>query len=58
MNAIAPGPIESKLLNAKWLLLPEDETKNGKRAAAERVPLGRIGGPREIYDSLFGYSHG
>ena len=52
VNAIAPGPIETKLLNASWALLPEDEAKKAKTATAERVPLGRIGEPREIADTI------
>ncbi len=52
VNAIAPGAIETKLLNASWALLPEDEAKKVKRATAERVPLGRIGDPREIADTI------
>lgn len=52
VNAIAPGPIETRLLNAIWALLPEDEAKKVKTAAAERVPLKRIGDPREIADTV------
>jgi len=52
VNAIAPGPIETKLLNASWGLLPEDEAKKAKTDTAESIPLGRIGEPREIADSI------
>lgn len=52
VNAIAPGPIETKLLNATWALLPEDEQKKVKENVAAGVPLGRIGEPREIADVM------
>jgi NAD(P)-dependent dehydrogenase (short-subunit alcohol dehydrogenase family) len=52
VNAIAPGAIETALLNASWALLPEDEAKKVKRATAERVPLGRIGDPSEIANTI------
>jgi len=52
VNAIAPGPIETKLLNATWALLPEDEAKKVKTATARGVPLGRIGDPREIANTI------
>jgi NAD(P)-dependent dehydrogenase (short-subunit alcohol dehydrogenase family) len=52
VNAIAPGPIETKLLNASWSLLPEEEAKEAKATAAASVPLGRIGEPKEIADTM------
>ena len=52
VNAIAPGPIETKLLNATWALMPEEEAKRAKSETAEAVPLGRIGEPREIADTM------
>ena len=52
VNAIAPGAIETKLLNATWALLPDEEAASAKAAAAAAVPLGRIGDPREIADVM------
>lgn len=48
VNAIAPGPIDTHLLNARWALMPEEQAKSVKAGLAERVPLGRIGDPEEI----------
>lgn len=50
VNAIAPGPIDTHLLNARWTPLPEDDAKAAKAMTAQAVPLGRIGEPREVAD--------
>jgi NAD(P)-dependent dehydrogenase (short-subunit alcohol dehydrogenase family) len=51
VNCIAPGSIETRLYNANFALLPEEEGRRAKERAAGRVPLGRIGEPREIADA-------
>lgn len=52
VNAIAPGAIDTRLLNANWSLLPADEAKKAKEAVAANAPVGRIGDPREIADTM------
>ena len=48
VNAIAPGPISTKMLNSHWYHLPPEEAKKGKEALAHKNPMGRIGEPDEI----------
>lgn len=50
VNGIAPGPIDTHLLNARWSPLPDDQAQAAKSAQASRVPLKRIGDPQEIAD--------
>ncbi len=52
VNAIAPGSIETALLNAIWYNLSEDDTKKAKEITAAGVPLKRIGDPKEIADVM------
>ena len=52
VNCIAPGAIETRLYGAIYTLLPEDEAKVQKEAAAKRIPMSRIGEPREIADAM------
>lgn len=52
VNCIAPGAIETRLYDAIFSLLPEDEAKVQKEAAAKRIPMGRVGEPREIADAM------
>jgi len=51
-NCIAPGAIETRLYDAIFNLLPEDEAKERKAQAAQRIPLKRVGEPREIADAV------
>jgi NAD(P)-dependent dehydrogenase (short-subunit alcohol dehydrogenase family) len=48
VNCIAPGAIETRLFDAIFAVLPDDQAKRVKQAAADRVPLRRIGEPSEI----------
>jgi NAD(P)-dependent dehydrogenase (short-subunit alcohol dehydrogenase family) len=48
VNAIAPGPISTKMLNSHWFHLPPEEAKKGKEVLAHKTPMGRIGEPDEI----------
>jgi NAD(P)-dependent dehydrogenase (short-subunit alcohol dehydrogenase family) len=52
VNAIAPGYIETRLLNAMWYDLSGDELKATKEELARSIPEGRIGDPREIADAM------
>ena len=52
VNCIAPGAIETRLYDAIFTLLPEEEAKKQKEAAAKRIPMGRVGEPREIADAV------
>src|SRR4030042_1538955 len=48
VNAIAPGPISTKLMDSHWFHLPPEEAKKQKEALAKITPMGRIGEPDEI----------
>jgi NAD(P)-dependent dehydrogenase (short-subunit alcohol dehydrogenase family) len=48
VNAIAPGPISTKMLDSHWFHLPPEEAKKQKQAMANFTPMGRIGEPDEI----------
>jgi len=52
VNCIAPGAIETRLYDAIFSLLPEDEAKAQKEQAAKQIPLGRAGEPKEIADVM------
>lgn len=52
VNCIAPGAIDTRLYNAIFALLPEDEAKAQKETSAKRIPMGRIGQPKEIADAM------
>ena len=48
VNTIAPGPIDTKMLNSHWVNLPPEEAKKQKGTMAEMTAMGRIGEPEEI----------
>ena len=48
VNAIAPGPISTKMLDSHWFHLSQEEAKKQKEAMAKMTPMGRIGEPDEI----------
>ncbi len=52
VNCIAPGAIETRLYDAIFALLPDDESKSRKDAAAQRIPMKRVGDPQEIADGV------
>ena len=52
VNCIAPGAIETRLYDAIFTLLPEDEAKERKAQAAQRIPMKRVGEPKEIADAV------
>jgi NAD(P)-dependent dehydrogenase (short-subunit alcohol dehydrogenase family) len=51
VNCVAPGAIETRLFDAIFQVLPEEQGRRAKQATAEGVPLRRIGEPREIADA-------
>lgn len=51
-NCIAPGPIDTRLLNARFELMEPEEIEPAKKASAAGVPLGRWGQPHEIADGV------
>lgn len=48
VNAIAPGAVETRLLNAIWYDKNEEEKKQIKDSLCSGIPLKRIGEPDEI----------
>jgi NAD(P)-dependent dehydrogenase (short-subunit alcohol dehydrogenase family) len=48
VNAIAPGPISTKMLDSHWFHLPPQEAQKAKEALGKLTPLGRVGEPEEI----------
>ncbi len=51
-NCIAPGAIDTRLFDAIFELLPEEEGARQKAQTLERVPMRRVGQPREIADAV------
>lgn len=51
VNCIAPGAVDTRLYDAIFSLLPEEEGQKQKDAAASRIPMRRVGEPREIADA-------
>ncbi|MDD5722264.1 MAG: glucose 1-dehydrogenase [Syntrophales bacterium] len=52
VNAIAPGPVTTKMLDSHWFHLPEEQAKAEKAEMAKHVPLGRIGEPDEMVGAI------
>jgi NAD(P)-dependent dehydrogenase (short-subunit alcohol dehydrogenase family) len=52
VNAIAPGPIMTKLLKAAWATVPEEYAKMAEKFTADSTPLKRIGDPDEIAGAM------
>lgn len=48
VNAIAPGPIDTKMMNSHWFNLSPEEAKKAKAELEKMLPTGRIGLPDEI----------
>ena len=51
-NCIAPGAIDTRLYDAIFSLLPDEQARAQKADAAARIPMGRVGEPREIADAV------
>ena len=52
VNCIAPGAIDTRLYDAIFAALPEDQAKLQKEEAAKRIPMKRVGKPREIANAV------
>jgi NAD(P)-dependent dehydrogenase (short-subunit alcohol dehydrogenase family) len=52
VNCIAPGAIDTRLYDATFALMPEEESRARKKESADRIPLKRVGAPREIADAI------
>jgi NAD(P)-dependent dehydrogenase (short-subunit alcohol dehydrogenase family) len=52
VNCIAPGAIETRLYDAIFSALPEDEAKVQKAEATKRIPMARVGQPDEIANTM------
>jgi NAD(P)-dependent dehydrogenase (short-subunit alcohol dehydrogenase family) len=48
VNTIAPGPIDTKMMNSHWFHLPPEEQKKVRHMLEKMLPMGRIGDPDEI----------
>jgi NAD(P)-dependent dehydrogenase (short-subunit alcohol dehydrogenase family) len=48
VNAIAPGPIRSKMMDSHWVHLPPEQAEKEIAEAAKMTPLGRFGYPEDI----------
>ncbi len=48
VNTIAPGPIDTKMMNSHWFHLAPEEAKKAREAMEKSLPTGRIGKPDEI----------
>ncbi len=51
-NCIAPGAVQTRLYDAIFGQLPEEQQRKQKAAAAARIPMGRVGTPQEIADAV------
>jgi NAD(P)-dependent dehydrogenase (short-subunit alcohol dehydrogenase family) len=52
VNCIAPGAIETRLYDSIFSVLPPDEARASKEAAAKRIPMGRVGEPSELANAV------
>ena len=48
VSTIAPGPINTKMMNSHWGHLSPEEAQKAKEAVEKMLPSGRIGNPDEI----------
>jgi NAD(P)-dependent dehydrogenase (short-subunit alcohol dehydrogenase family) len=52
VNCVAPGAIDTRLYDAIFTLLPEEQAEAQKEQARQRIPMGRVGEPSEIADAI------
>jgi NAD(P)-dependent dehydrogenase (short-subunit alcohol dehydrogenase family) len=52
VNCIAPGAIDTRLYDAIFTLMPDEQAEAQKEQARQRIPMGRVGEPREIADAI------
>lgn len=48
VNTIAPGPIDTKMMNSHWWNLSPEEAKKARESLERALPMGRIGDPDDI----------
>jgi len=48
VNTIAPGPINTKMMNSHWFHLPPEEAEKARTDLEKMLPPGRLGRPDEI----------
>ncbi len=51
-NAIAPGPVSTKMLDSHWFHLPEEQAKAEKAELSKHVPLRKIADPDEMVGAV------
>ncbi len=52
VNCIAPGATKTRLWDAMFGLMSEDQARESEQAAAGRIPLKRVGDPRETANAI------
>jgi len=52
VNCIAPGAVDTKLLNNIWINLPQEQQETIKRQMGERIPVGHMGQPDEMVGAM------
>jgi len=52
VNAIAPGAVDTKMLNNIWANLPEEQQESIKTGMTQRMPIGHIGEPDEMVGAM------
>lgn len=48
VNTISPGPVNTKMMNSHWEILPPEEARKVKEMVEKALPSGRLGDPDEI----------
>jgi NAD(P)-dependent dehydrogenase (short-subunit alcohol dehydrogenase family) len=48
VNAIAPGPISTKMMDSHWIHLSPEEAQKGREALENMLPMRRMGKPDDI----------
>ena len=48
VNTIAPGAVDTKMMNSHWFHLSPEEAKKAKDLTGKLIPAGRIGDPDDI----------
>jgi NAD(P)-dependent dehydrogenase (short-subunit alcohol dehydrogenase family) len=51
-NCIAPGAVETRLYDAIFRLMPEEQAAEQKEQERQRIPMTRVGEPQEIADAV------
>ena len=52
VNAIAPGAVNTRILDSRWFHLPEEEAKRQKSELGKMAPLQRVGEPDEMVGAM------